>query len=368
MYKDRTQANILREMLANAPTDCNKQEGTLIHAALAVEAEKIEDAYIELDSSYNNCMADTCDREHLIRRALERGLEPKAATHAIYRAIFNCEVRVGERFWQRKYHFKVLEQMAPLQYKVVCEETGKKTNNCFGQVEPVEYIAEFESGSIVELLIPAEDEQDTEDFRREYYDSIASPSYAGNIPFYVKEVGKLDGVGYCKPIPITKPHQVIECIIVDSQWKAPSQELVAYVQNVVDPETDVNSIGKEYGLPEISSYKGLGYGIAPAFQDVLIRGVQEIVIDLTGTLEIDANYDYSLVMEKVEAAVDRYFAELAAGWKDVPYIVVRSSYIMSSILDVDGVIDVGSIHMGKGEENIKLEYDQIPIRGRLNFK
>lgn len=368
MYKDRTQANILREMLADAPTDCNKQEGTLIHASLAMEAEKIEDAYIELDTSYNNCMADTCDREHLIRRARERGLEPKAASHATYRAVFNCAVRNGERFWQGKYHFKVSEQMAPLQYKVVCEETGKATNNCFGPVEPVEYLVEFETGSIVELLIPAEDAQATEDFRREYYDSIASPSYAGNIPFYIKEVGKIDGVGYCKPIPITKPYQVIECVIVDSQWKAPSLELVAYVQNIVDPETDVNSIGKEYGLPDMRNYKGMGYGIAPAFQDVLIKGVKEFTIDLSGSLEIDMYYDYSQVMEKVEAAVDRYFVALAAGWKDVSNIVVRSSYIMSSILDVDGVIDVGSVYIGKGEESIRLDYDQIPVRGRMSFK
>lgn len=359
MYEDRTQQNILRELLESTPSDCNKQEGTLIYAPLAAEAEKIEDIYIEIATNYDNCMADTADREHLIRRAKERGLTPKQATSALYRAEFNCSIRVGERFWQGKYHFKVTEKIADKEYKIQCEETGIATNNLFGKIEPVEYIEEFETGSIIELLIPAEDEQSTEDFREEYFSSVSSPNFSGNISFYVKEVGKIDGVGYCKPIPLTTPFQMIECVIIDSEWKEPTNELVQKVQNIVDPETDINNIGKEYGLPELSNYKGLGYGIAPIFHNVIVRGVVNHQIEIYGRIEFKEGFNENKIVSDIFDSIEKYFNELAADWRNTTQITVRSSYIISYILSIDGVLDVYDISIGK-EENIRLEYDEIP--------
>ena len=64
--------------------------------------------------------------------------------------------------------------------------------------DPIEYIPGLQSAVVTELLIPGDDEEETEHFRQRYIDSFSSMAYGGNIAQYKEWVAMQDGVG---PLP-----------------------------------------------------------------------------------------------------------------------------------------------------------------------
>lgn len=364
MYEDRTQQNILQELLEIVPTDANKQEGSLIYASLSAAATKLEEAYMELGIRYENCFEDTCDREHLIRKGRGRGIEPYPATYPVYKGEFNCPMNIGDRFSLDMYNFTIIEKITDLEYRLKCETPGTEANNCFGELEALTYNKDFEYGRLTELLIPAKDEQSTEDFRKEYYATVASQEFAGNIPAYISKIGKMDGVGYCKPIACKYGAGTVGCVIIDNQYRQPTSELIQDLQNKIDPETDVNNIGKQYGLPEMESYKGKGYGWAPFNHTVIVAGVKNIPINVNMSIQLKEGYAAEKVKPNIEKSIDKYFLDLSESWKDIPNITVRKSYIEAAVLGIDGVLDIISTTINS-ESTITLNYDEIPIRGEI---
>lgn len=59
-------------------------------------------------------------------------------------------------------------------YQLTCETSGTEGNKYFGDMIPVDYIAGLETAELIELLIPGEDEEETEVFRERYFSSFKS--------------------------------------------------------------------------------------------------------------------------------------------------------------------------------------------------
>ena len=55
--------------------------------------------------------------------------------------------------------------------------------------------------------------------------------------------------------------------------------------------------------------------------------------------------------------------ELIKEWEDVD-IIIRISQIEARILGIEGVIDVGDTEINGVAENLVLESDEIPVKGR----
>ncbi len=65
-------------MLENVPSTIDKREGSVMYDALAPAAAELAKAYIELDWMYEQMFANTANREYLIRRCAERGIDRKS--------------------------------------------------------------------------------------------------------------------------------------------------------------------------------------------------------------------------------------------------------------------------------------------------
>ena len=89
MYEGLTYEQILQRMLDRAPLDVDKREGSIIYNAIAPVAAEVKQMQIELDVLLNETFADTASRQYLIKRAAERGIIPKKATHAVLKGEFN---------------------------------------------------------------------------------------------------------------------------------------------------------------------------------------------------------------------------------------------------------------------------------------
>ena len=180
--------------------------------------------YIEIDRIMNETFADTASREYLIKRAAERGIIPQPATKAILKGVFTpsaLEIPIGSRFSLEKLNYTVIEKIGDGQYQLECETAGEEGNLHFGQLIPINYIDKLETAELVELLIPGEDEEDTESIRKRYYQSLEAESYGGNKIDYKIKVGLIKGVGGVK---VYSGHEwngggTVKIVITDSDFE-----------------------------------------------------------------------------------------------------------------------------------------------------
>jgi uncharacterized phage protein gp47/JayE len=299
-----------------------------------------------LDDILSDGFADTAEREYLTRRAGERYVVPHAATSAVWRAEFSIDVDLGSRFSLDELTYIVTERISEGQYKVTCETPGEVGNALQGDLIPIEYIDGLETAALVELLIPGEDEEDTEAFRARYFESVAVQAFAGNKAAYIMRTKEVPGVGGVKVYPAWLGGGTTRLVITSSQHLPPSQALVEEVQREIDPKQD-----------------GGGDGVAPIGHVVTVEGATSVPVDIAATLEYETDYSWSAVSVAVLAKLTDYYAELAKTWEQQDAIIVRVSHIESRILSVPGVADISGTAVNGSPDRLTLGADEVPVRG-----
>lgn len=347
-----TYEKILNRMLAAVPADVDKREGSILYDAVAPAAVELAQMYIELDVVLNETFADTASREYLVRRASERGVSPYSATYAAVKGVFNVEVPLDSRFSLEGYHYKVAELLDASEhsYKLVCETAGSGPNCVVGRLVPVAWIEGLKTAQLTEVLVPGEDDEDTEVFRKRYLASLDSQAFGGNIVDYKNRVNALDGVGGVKVYPVWNGGGTVKLVLVDSLYAKPSQALISQVQTAVDPTQN----------------QGQGVGIAPIGHVVTVVGATETTIDLTFSLTYQSGWSWSDVEGYVKDTVDAYFKELNQTWADQSQLIVRISQLESRLLGLEGIVDVENTKLNNQASNLTLGADCIAKRGEIH--
>mgnify|MGYP001029428603 FL=1 len=360
MYEDMTYESLLAGMLAYALEQAaereetlDSREGSMLWYGSAPAAVEGQNLYIMLDTILNETFADTATRPYLLRRARERGLVPKPASYAIGRAVTTppeVEIPIGARFSMNDLNFVITGKESPGVYRARCETLGEAGNEGVGKLIPVEYIKGLESAELTEILIPGEEEQATESFRKEYLDSFSVQAFGGNIADYKKKVKALQGVGGVKVYPVWDGGGTVKLVVLDSTFGRPTDELVAAVQTAIDPETN----------------HGGGLGLAPIGHTVTVEGVSETAVSIETTLAYQDGWGWEDVKPYAETAADEYFHELAETWAEQEGgLVVRVSAVEMRLLDCPGVLDVGGTKLNGQPKNLTLDENAIPVRGEI---
>ena len=230
MYENISFESLMERAIARVQeqnSNIDVREGSIIYNALAPAIYEIMGMYIEIDRIMNETFADTASREYLIKRAAERGIIPQQATKAVLKGIFtpsSLEISIGSRFSLENLNYKVIEKIGDGQYQLECENYGEEGNLHFGQLIPIDYIVGLETSELTELLIPGENEEDTESIRKRYYQSLEAESYGGNKTDYKIKVGLIKGVGGVK---VYSGHEwngggTVKIVITDSNFYIPS--------------------------------------------------------------------------------------------------------------------------------------------------
>lgn len=350
MYEHFTFNIILDRMMERVPNDIDKREGSIIYDALAPAAAELAQMYIELDVILNETFADTAGREYLIRRASERGLTPYPANYAFLRGVFNMDVPIGTRFSLEDLNYivaKKIEGETQYEYMLQCETVGVIGNKYFGRITPIEYVAGLTSAELTELLIPGEDEEDTEHFRQRYFDSLNAKAYGGNIADYKEKVDAIQGVGGVKVYPVWNGGGTVKLVIINSDYRTPTQELADFVQTTIDPITN----------------SGEGVGVAPIGHTVTVVSVQEEVINVELIIDYDVGYDFDTLKLAIEEVLENYLQELREDWANKTQTIIRVVQIEARLLELNGIIDVHDTKLNGGSGNLILESEVIPIFG-----
>ncbi len=339
MFEDMTYENILEQLLKNVPSDVDKREGSIIFDTLSPAAIELANMYISLDIILNNAFAETAERNYLVLKAKELGLEPFSSTKAILKldVIYRGKsenVVEGDKFILNNLTYTAIEKISFGSWKVECDTKGTVGNTQLGKCLPMRSIKDLLSANLTEVLIYGEEVEETEEFRKRYFKSINSNAFAGNRSDYIKKVKAINGVGQVRAVRAPKGGGSVKIIITDTENNVASEELIKEVKQVLDP----------------SSFEGLGYGEAPIGHLVVVESVSKCSVNVSIKCESDGVLEKS----KVEAIIKSYFDEVNENWEKKNSLKIYSAHIISRLLDIDEVIDVSSVSLNG---YLKLESD-----------
>lgn len=388
--------------------DVDKREGSVVFNGVAPAVDEIAFIYTLLDSIYENGFADTAEREYLIERCKEKGIVPYPATYAVLKAEFNMEIPIGNRFNLDDLNYVVTEFIGITtnedgenpedqiwSYQLRCETAGIEGNAHFGELSAIDFVDTNMVGSITELLIPAEDEEDTEDLRARYMDSFNETPFGGNQADYKQKVKEIAGVGGVKVTPVwnnamdpatliptnavkawyseiisslsgevktwlTTVYEAasnkwlttggtVKIIIINSDYNKASDVLINTVQNILDPEENAGS----------------GTGIAPIGHIVKVVSCVEKVVDIRMSITFDDGHSWNTLANTIKEAIEGYLLELRKGWDDSDTTTIRLSQIENKILNIEGILDVQDTTINGSKSNLALESEEIPVLGNV---
>lgn len=398
MYENTTYETIRDRMLARVPDRFDKREGSVIWDTHSPAAIELQILYLELDNILKEAYGDSASREYLILRCRERGITPRQATHAVLKGVFvPADIEVsGQRFNIGDRNYVVTERIADGEYRVRCESPGRVGNQYLGSMIPVEYIQGLQTAELTELLIPGEDEEETEELRSRYFDSFDDHAFGGNRTDYLEKTNAIPGVGRTKVTRVWNadispaemiPKESVErwydstketlsgevrdwlnsvfraakekklttggtvlLTIINSEFGAASETLVQKVQTAMDPEVNA----------------GEGYGLAPMGHVVKVESAKERKVTVKASLIFEPGYGWNNLQGLLEEAVSDYLLELRKEWADASYLVVRISQIDTRLLNVQGVLDVQNTSINGVMSNLSLEKYEIPVPGGVS--
>lgn len=401
MYEAQTYEVILNRMLQKALSingNLDTREGSLVWLGDAPAAVELQNLYIALDAVLLETFADTASRPYLILRAAERGLTPQPASPAVLQLTItpaNLYLALNTRFSIGELNYYVSADRGNGVFEITCETAGEAGNDFTGTVIPIEYVEGLETCTITGVVIPGEDEEDTEVFRQRYMDSLNAQAFGGNRADYLEKVNAIPGVGGVKVyrvwnsdlepstmIPPTGTEEwisglsgvseeikawlnavytagannkltvggTVKLVIINSSFKKPSETLVEQVQTAVDPIQNA----------------GEGVGIAPIGHVVRVEGVGEDTVDISFDLYYQREWSWDDVSAYVTEAINGYFTELAQSWADQDEaLVVRISQIESRLLGITGILDIANTKINGEAANCTLTLDHIPVLGTV---
>ncbi|MCL1831717.1 MAG: baseplate J/gp47 family protein [Oscillospiraceae bacterium] len=356
MYNNMTFNFLLGRMLGRVPDGFDKREGSVIYDALSPTALELARFYSELDCVIDETFADTAGREMLIRRAAERDIEPYTATYAEVRGVFNIAVPVGARFSLGELRYRVTETVGSSAgggYRLVCESIGTVGNRSVGDLLPVDYIEGLTSARIVELLIPARDDEGLEQLRQRYFESLQVQSYGGNAADYRRMALSVQGVGGVKVEPAWNGGGTVRLIVQDGEFLPASSELLMRVSDVIDP------LGES----------GKGVGLAPIGHRVTVVSVRGVEISVSAAFTLAEGWTFAGIKADLENIVAEYLQGLSAAWSQTDALIVRAAQIEARLLSEPHgrVIDIADLKLNGGVSgrNITLLPNDVPLRGAV---
>ena len=346
-------SEILQSMLENVPSVYDKSEGSFIYDALAPVAEQlaIMDGNIT-DAKAKMTVANLTGDELTLRVNDSTGIERKVATFAtgVVTVTGTGTINMGDLF----------ETPGGVQFKA----TEAKTISISGNINVSAVIAglggNVPSNSITLFPVtlsgftavnnanPTSDgfDQETDaDLIIRYYERLRTPATSGNKNHYNNWAKEVPGVGLARVIPLWDGANTVKVVIIDSERQTASTELIASVQEYIDPEI-----------------AGLGEGTAPIGAHCTVVSATGIPINISATITKSSEYTLQTVTDNIEDSLVQYLKEIAFIESIVSY-----AKIGNAILGSEGVLDYSGLSVNGGTANINIDNTSVATLGTVTI-
>jgi uncharacterized phage protein gp47/JayE len=343
MYEHMTYDAILQRMLDRIPNNLDKREGSIIYDALAPAAAEMAQMYAELDVALRLAFGETSSGEYLDRRASDMGVERKPATAATRKGLFwdasnqPFDVPIGSRYSCDKLNFIVRSRLVAGEFELECETKGEIGNTVFGQLLPIEYVPGLARAELVDVLVPGEDEESDESLRKRYLQKVREPGTSGNAADYKRWATEVVGVGAAKVVPLWSGPGTVKVIIVDSDRKPATSELVDTVAAHIE---EVRPIGAAVSVVSATGK----------------------AINVTATVTLATGYTLQNVQDAFAQQLEAYLRETAFELTYVSY-----AKIGTLLLGTPGVLDYTNLIVNDSTVNVALQDDEVPVLGMVSL-
>lgn len=362
----------LAKMLSEVPDDIDKRQGSIIYDALSPAAELMALQSLSLSNIVKETYIKTADNEFLDYRAVEHGTSRQLATAAQVKAKFLDSkgnsidnVEVGDRFaslGDNPIFYKVKAINDDLTGILEAEEHGTRPNGYLGQILPVTPNDILSWAEIVEVTIPAKDNESDDHLRNRLLSNDSWIAYGGNIADYLDMLSKISSVGSAQVYPVWNGGGTIKLVILDNDLMPASLELLTQVKNEIDP----------------SDSEGRGYGLAPIDHTVTVVAPEPVTVDISTKVEVDTQVNIETLEPKILSAIEDYFKLRRVAWSQINKVTGRGyaltiyrSQILAAIMKVDGVVNTTIPTLNDVDDDIALtfnnELSQLPVLGEVNL-
>lgn len=339
-----TEEIILKRMLSKVPSDLDKRESSVIYNAFAPIALELAQAYSNLDRNLDYAFVNVETPDvYIERRAHEIGIRRKQPTRAIKRGYFyNVEnklmdIPLNSRFSINNVNFRAVEKLEAGIYKMECEQVGTIGNTPMGNLIPIDYINGLGKAEIKEVIDNGKDIETGKDLYYRFEEKEQKPTTSGNPNHYRQWALEVDGIGRCKVFPLWNGEGTVKVVIVDSDRKTPSKELIDKVIKHID---EVRPIGPK----------------------VTISGAIEKTINLAVKVVLAKGFNIGQVRQEFLKLLDNYLKEVAF---EISYISIAK--IGNLLLNTPGVLDYIDLKLNNSSTNLAIQDEEIPVMGIIEL-
>lgn len=359
----------LNLMLDNVPNDIDKREGSIIYDAVAPAAMVSAQQSLSLANIIRETYVKTAQGEFLDYRAVEHGTSRYEATNAEVKAKFNDDdgnpvnVEVGDRFAniaESPIFYTVIKANDDGTAEMQAEEAGTSANSYLGQVLPVTPNDNLAWAEIIEITIPARDEENDEHLRARLLNTNSWAAYGGNVADYLDMTSKISDVGATQVYPTWDGPGTVKLVILNNDLMPASQTLIKKVKEEIDPEDNETQ----------------GYGLAPIDHRVTVVAPETFKVDITMNVTTAENANIDTIRTNIKASLEELFKSLRKDWSVIDSatgrgykMTVYRSKILSRVMTIEGVANATMPQLNGEDEDLQLVFNntnsQLPVLGEV---
>ena len=359
----------LNLMLDNVPNDIDKREGSIIYDAVAPAAMVSAQQSLSLANIIRETYIKTAQGEFLDYRAVEHGTNRYAATFTEVKAKFNDDdgnpvnVNVGDRFAsiaESPIFYTVIKANGDGTAEMQAEESGTSANSYLGQILPVTPNDNLAWAEIIEITIPARDEENDEHLRARLLNTNSWVAYGGNVADYLDMTSKISDVGATQVYPVWNGAGTVKLVILNNDLMPASQTLIKKVKEEIDPEDNETQ----------------GYGLAPIDHQVTVVAPETFEVNITMNVTIAENANIDTIRTNIKASLEELFKSLRKDWSTIDSVTGRGykltvyrSKILSRVMTLEGVTNATMPQLNGKDEDLQLVFtnttSQLPVLGEV---
>lgn len=320
--------------------------------------------FANMSELFNMFALDTCYADVLDDKAAEWGLTRHPATPAVFNAVFEGETpEVGARFFAEdtEYYFIVIEVEDNV-LRLQAEQEGSQCNTLSAgtEITPVDDMDDLEAAYLGEIYLLGTDEETDDALRTRLREKIAGPAENGNRQHYKTWCEEIDGVGRARIIPLFAGENTVRAILYSPDGLPCSSDVVAAVQQYIDPITQNYEFTDSGGHTYICG-DGFGDGVANLGAHFLATAAEAVDITVSFTVTLAGGASAAECKTAAEEAITGYFKTLAMETGEDEDIIVRISTIGAMISDLTQVLDYSDLELNGGSSNITVAREDVPV-------
>lgn len=359
----------LDQALEYVPDNIDIREGSIMYDALAPACYSLAEFTMQLKNVLLETFTQTAQGGYLDLRAEEHGIKRIAATQAIVKGKFTKDdgtpvvLVEGNRFSSIDddpvYYSIIKQDTDPLYYTLLAETAGTRGNQYVGQLLPIDHFNGLASAELIEVVIPARDEESDDDLRSRILKTYQVNAFGGNVEDYINLTSAIDGVGAVQVYPVWNGGGTVRVVILNNAFGLPNTTLVNQVQEIISPTDDQK-----------------GYGLAPIGHLVTVAGPTQKKVAVS--LHVDTTVGVSLdsLKSAISAKLEEHFLTLRKTWANHDDLyhygqTIYRSQLIVSVLQVEGVANVSGVEFNNADADLTLQMDntkqEIAFLGTVTY-